>query len=125
MISYSVMKAQQLMSGGQQLRSKLWVSLTGKVSGHYKTENLSGNKSFSVGQGRYFLEINCFAPPVKRSTTVKRKRFSLDGGKGPTKFRWSGTQASSDYAQGVIQDTVDEASVSTATPDWRTYSAVE
>ena len=32
----------------------------------------------------------------------------------------SGTQASSDYAQGVVQDTVDEASVSTATPDWRT-----
>ena len=26
----------------------------------------------------------------------------------------------SNYAQGVIQDTVDEASVSTATPDWRT-----
>ena len=33
-------------------------------------------------------------------------------------FEW--TQASSDYAQGVIQDTVNEASVSTATPDWRT-----
>ena len=32
--------------------------------------------------------------------------------------RWSGTQASSDYAQGVIQDTVYEASVSAATPDW-------
>ena len=30
-----------------------------------------------------------------------------------------GTQASSNYAQGVIQDTVNEASVSTATPDWR------
>ena len=29
-------------------------------------------------------------------------------------------QGSSDYAQGVIQDTVDEASVSTATPDWHT-----
>ena len=29
-------------------------------------------------------------------------------------------QASSDYAQGVVQDTVDETSVSTATPDWRT-----
>ena len=26
----------------------------------------------------------------------------------------------SNYVQGVIQDTVDEASVSTATPDWRT-----
>ena len=33
--------------------------------------------------------------------------------------RWSGTQASSNCAQGVVQDTVDEASVSTATPDWR------
>ena len=32
---------------------------------------------------------------------------------------WSGTQASSDYAQGVVQDIVNEASVSTATPDWR------
>ena len=31
---------------------------------------------------------------------------------------YSGTQASSDYAQGVVQDTVDEASVSTATSDW-------
>ena len=31
---------------------------------------------------------------------------------------WSKTQASSDYAQGVIQDTVYEASVSTATPNW-------
>ena len=31
---------------------------------------------------------------------------------------WSGTQASSDYAQGVIQDTVDEVSLSAATPDW-------
>ena len=31
-----------------------------------------------------------------------------------------GTQASSNYAQGVVQDTVDEVSVSTATPDWRT-----
>ena len=50
-ISYSVIKAQQLMSGGQQLRSKLWAYVTGKVSGHYKTENLSGNKSFSAGQG--------------------------------------------------------------------------
>ena len=29
------------------------------------------------------------------------------------------------HAQGVIQDTVDEASVSTATPDWRKYSAVK
>ena len=33
---------------------------------------------------------------------------------------WSGTQASSDYAQGVVQDTVHKASVSTATPDWPT-----
>ena len=33
---------------------------------------------------------------------------------------WSGTQASSNYAQGVIQDPVNEASVSTETPDWRT-----
>ena len=39
--------------------------------------------------------------------------------------RWSGTQASSNYAQGVVQDTVDEASVSIATPDWRTGAAVE
>ena len=30
----------------------------------------------------------------------------------------SGMQASSDYAQGVIQDTVYEASVSAASPDW-------
>ena len=28
--------------------------------------------------------------------------------------------ASSNYGQGVVQDTVHEASVSTATPDWRT-----
>ena len=33
---------------------------------------------------------------------------------------WSGTQASSNYVQGIVQDTVDEASVSTATPDWCT-----
>ena len=31
---------------------------------------------------------------------------------------WSGTQTSSDYAQGVIQDTVYETSVSAATPNW-------
>ena len=30
-----------------------------------------------------------------------------------------GTQASSNYAQGVVQDTVDEARVSTATPNCR------
>ena len=37
--------------------------------------------------------------------------------------RWSvgvGRRHPGNYAQGVIQDTVDEASVSTATPDWRT-----
>ena len=34
--------------------------------------------------------------------------------------RWSGTQASSNYTQGVVQDNVDDASVNTATPDWRT-----
>ena len=33
-------------------------------------------------------------------------------------IRWSGTRASNDYAQGIIQDTVYEASVSTATQDW-------
>ena len=32
--------------------------------------------------------------------------------------RLSRNQAFSDYAQGVIQDTVNEASVSAATPDW-------
>ena len=34
--------------------------------------------------------------------------------------RWSAMQASSNYAQGVVQDIVDEVSISTATPDWRT-----
>ena len=40
---------------------------------------------------------------------------------------WSGTQASSNYAHGVVQDTADEASVSLAIPDWRivSYLAVE
>ena len=38
--------------------------------------------------------------------------------------RWSGTQASSNYAQGVVQDTVNEASVSTATPDWSLNDAL-
>ena len=32
----------------------------------------------------------------------------------------AGTQASSDYVQGIVQDTVDEASVSIVTPDWCT-----
>ena len=33
-------------------------------------------------------------------------------------YRWSGTQASSDNAQGVIEYTVDEACVRAAAPDW-------
>ena len=33
-------------------------------------------------------------------------------------IRWSGTQASSYNIQGVIQDTVNEASINAATPDW-------
>ena len=33
------------------------------------------------------------------------------------KFRWSGTQATSDHVQGVIQETVYEASGSAATPN--------
>ena len=56
------------------------------------------------------------------------KRVSLPVGEAPLAgclrvqvvVRRSGTPASSDYAQGVVQESADEASVSTATPDWRT-----
>ena len=39
--------------------------------------------------------------------------------------RSNGTLASSNYAQGFIQDTVYELSVSAATPDWCKDTAVE
>ena len=51
--------------------------------------------------------------PVGEAQLAGCLRVQVDG-----PLEWA--QASSNYAQGVVQDTVDEASVSTATPNWRT-----
>ena len=60
---------------------------------------------------------------VQRSTISQRECHShsvtrLDAREYGQVVRWSEMQASSDYVQGVVEDTVDEASVSTVTPDW-------